>query len=340
MKKYLHTFILVGIFHLNLFSQDIHFSQLFNTPSLVNPANTGSLGDQRAFVTYRDQWRSVTTPFKTYLVSLESVIMGKKTGKNKLSLGGFIYSDKAGDLGFTNNLASLSVSYRLNIGKNMYLSTGLQGGVGQRFLAGNNFEWDNQYDGVSFNNTIAPSQTIRGSSAVIGDYAAGMSWTYSSDVTTLSSSDAKYLSIGLASYHLHKPALFNEKQYRRYTVHAEGYSGINSNVAIHPAGYVFISNQSFEIVVGSNVKYILKESSKYSTLVKGAAVSAGLFYRVKDAIIASAGIEQGNYAMFLSYDITASKMSTVNNGKGAFEITLRFINPKPFGGGKFGRSRI
>jgi hypothetical protein len=44
--------------------------------------------------------------------------------------------------------------------------------------------------------------------------------------------------------------------------------------------------------------------------------------------------------MFLSYDITASKMSTVNNGKGAFEITLRFINPKPFGGGKFGRSRI
>ena len=103
---------------------------------------------------------------------------------------------------------------------------------------------------------------------------------------------------------------------------------------------MFVNKQSYEFVFGSNVKYILKESSKYSSLVKGAAISSGLFYRMQDAIIASFGVEQGNYAMFISYDITASKLSSFNRYKGAFEITLRFINPNPFGASMYGKSRI
>ena len=49
-------------------SQDLHFSQYFNTPLLVNPANTGFAPDVdwRAGINYRNQYSSLTAnPYKT-----------------------------------------------------------------------------------------------------------------------------------------------------------------------------------------------------------------------------------------------------------------------------------
>ena len=48
-------------------AQDIHFSQFFNAPYAQSPANIGQFdGDYRAGAIYRQQWRSVTTPYSTF----------------------------------------------------------------------------------------------------------------------------------------------------------------------------------------------------------------------------------------------------------------------------------
>ena len=50
-------------------SQDLHFSQYFNSPLLINPANTGFApdADWRAGANYRNQWQGVlTNPYKTF----------------------------------------------------------------------------------------------------------------------------------------------------------------------------------------------------------------------------------------------------------------------------------
>ena len=62
MKKI--VLIIGGIFGIgaSAFSQDLHFSQYTENPSLVNPALTGSQYVMRASVIYKDQWRSVTVP--------------------------------------------------------------------------------------------------------------------------------------------------------------------------------------------------------------------------------------------------------------------------------------
>ena len=48
-------------------AQDLHFSQYFNTPLLVNPANTGFNPDYdyRLGGNYRNQWANVGNPYKT-----------------------------------------------------------------------------------------------------------------------------------------------------------------------------------------------------------------------------------------------------------------------------------
>lgn len=64
--------VIVMIYAENLHSQDIHFSQFYNIPMLVNPATTGSFdGDWQASAGYRNQWKSIAQPFRTLAVSYE-----------------------------------------------------------------------------------------------------------------------------------------------------------------------------------------------------------------------------------------------------------------------------
>ena len=54
MRKLFYILILIAP---TLNGQDIHFSQYYNTPAFVNPANVGAFnGDLRGIVNYRNQW--------------------------------------------------------------------------------------------------------------------------------------------------------------------------------------------------------------------------------------------------------------------------------------------
>lgn len=91
-----------------------------------------------------------------------------------------------------------------------------------------------------------------------------------------------------------------------------------------------MQGKSNEIFLGSLFKYILKEDSKYTGNIKASAVSLGIFYRNKDALIPTFFFEIGQYSLGLSYDINTSALKQASNGRGGFEISLRFINPNPF----------
>ena len=50
--------------------QDVHFSQFYNSPLTINPANVGAFnGDIRAHSNYRNQWSSIQSAYKTYSFS-------------------------------------------------------------------------------------------------------------------------------------------------------------------------------------------------------------------------------------------------------------------------------
>ena len=60
-------------------AQDIHFSQFYAAPMLTNPANTGNFtGSVRLGLNYRDQWGSVTVPYKTFSAYADAGIQPKK----------------------------------------------------------------------------------------------------------------------------------------------------------------------------------------------------------------------------------------------------------------------
>mgnify|MGYP003704977503 CR=1 FL=1 len=78
------------------YSQDVHFSQIFETPLLRNPSLAGIFkGDIRFQSVYRTQWNSVTTPYQTTSLSGE---FKKQIGNNYdyITIGGQIVYDKEG----------------------------------------------------------------------------------------------------------------------------------------------------------------------------------------------------------------------------------------------------
>src|SRR5262245_38456566 len=54
------------------YSQDVGFSQFYDQPLLRNPALAGFFdGDMRFTASYRNQWQSVTTPYRTFGLGTE-----------------------------------------------------------------------------------------------------------------------------------------------------------------------------------------------------------------------------------------------------------------------------
>src|ERR1035437_1812077 len=106
-----------------LMGQDIHFSQYFNSPLNVNPAQTGNFeGDWRAVVNYRDQWSALNLPYRTTMASFDQQL---SLNHEHLSVGGYLVNDRSGNPVLKTNKVFISGAYYKTI-SNHYLSVGLQ----------------------------------------------------------------------------------------------------------------------------------------------------------------------------------------------------------------------
>jgi hypothetical protein len=78
-----------------------------------------------------------------------------------------------------------------------------------------------------------------------------------------------------------------------------------------------------ETIVGAFGKYYLPSIDGMTT-----AVSAGVFYRAKDAFALAANMDYKNFNVGVSYDINTSKLAEATNNRGAFELSIIYIFKK------------
>lgn len=315
---------------------------------LINPSMIAANSDLTASLVYKDQWRSVTVPFTTYGASFEMKLkmfhwerisdrstMWKKI-KNNGGIGLSFYRDKAGDAGMSLTQGNFGVSSQLDIGKNSSIGGGISGSFVQRSIAYEKIMWDNQYNGTQYDPTLPSGETNRPDNFNYGDFAAGVFWKYGKGEMYISSNNELKANVGFAVYHINTPKYSfltnaSEKLYRKYVFHGGSLIGVkNSNVSIASGFLCQIQGPSTEFLAGVMLKYRLKEDSKYTGYVKGSSLGIGTAYRYRDAISPTLLLEFGQYAIGLSYDINISKLNTVSNMKGGFEIALRFSSPNPF----------
>ena len=335
--------VVLGITFGNGFSQDVHFSQFYQTPLLVNPASTGSFnGDVRGIVNYRNQWTTVGSPYTTYAFSFDMGLMKEKLNNKYLGAGLFVYKDVAGDTKLSTTQVNFSLSSIITLNDAQDISAGIQGGFAQKSIDATQMQWGSQFDGNSYDPSLISGEPSAYENYTFGDFSGGLSWRYGKGGTNISSNDHFSANLGIAVYHINAPKQkFDiENLHREFVIHGGAYIGIkNTSLSVLP--YVLMLSQGplSEVNVGGLLRYSIREESKYTGFLKETAVFIGSYVRIGDAIIPTVMFEMANYAIGLSYDINISSLSEASSGNGGLEVSLRFINPNPFSHGKGGKEQ-
>jgi type IX secretion system PorP/SprF family membrane protein len=334
MRKLLLFCLLTGVFASGIKAQDVHFSQFFEAPQLVNPALTGYfVGEHRFIANYKDQWKAVGSPYKTYAFSYDMGLNKTTADAGYLAIGAMVFADKAGDLNMSTIQGILNIGYHLRISDNQTFGAAIQGGFGQRSVDPTNAQWDNQYDVTlgGYNGALASGETQTFSTFTYPDLGFGLLYTVKGSETNMTSNDGFRGNFGFGVQHINQPKLkFYEgsdttKLSSRISAHGTVSFGIpNSNLAVVPGFFYYHQGKMQEIYIGSSFRYQLKESSRYTGFINDAYFSLGGYHRFADAAIIFAQLELNDIALGVSYDVNVSKLRVATTGRGGLEISLRY----------------
>ncbi len=326
-------------------AQDIHFSQYYMSPLTQNPAMAGANYDMQALVNYKDQWQSISTPYKTMAGSFDMRFNKKNPKKGFLAAGINLYNDRAGDSKMGIMQANLNVAYHVRLNEYNTLGTGLQGGFVQRSINYTALQWGSQYDGNVYNSALPTGERQGSSSITYPEMGGGVVWSYNNTSGARNVTDNHDLkaNLGVSVFHPQQPMYSfykgNEKLHTKFVVHGNALISLpNSNMAFVPGFMYYRQGPAQEIYAGTLIRYKLQQDSKYTGIKKGAAISIGALLIAKDAVVEAFLLEYSSYAFGVSYDLNTSGLRNVSTGRGGLEISLRFVTPNPFGVGT--KSRI
>ena len=148
-------FLLSGFFVLNAdheaFAQDPQFSQFYAAPLFLNPALTGSTGQARAGINYRNQWPAIDANFRTMSAYFDYFIEDKRSG-----VGIILNRDVEGLAGLRSLSVALQYSYEITFSKNIGFRPGAQVALFNRDINFDKLTFGDQYDS-STGNLISPS---------------------------------------------------------------------------------------------------------------------------------------------------------------------------------------
>ena len=325
------------------YAQDIHFSQYYMNPLALSPANAGVERTKlQAIAVYKDQWKSVASPYKTLSLSCDKKLNLSFSRLDFLALGVNVFNDKAGDINMKTFQAGVSVAYHRFLNRQKYMSVGLglQSGFAQRSITLENATWGNQYDGNSFNPLLSSGEPEGSSSFSYADpLSAGVVWAYNNTSGRLKVTDNHDMKvvIGFGVYHLLRPDYSfygtQEKLNVKYVLNGSSMLSIpNSNIAVAPGFLFYRQGPARELYPGTLIRYKLKQASKYTGYFKSTALSVGGFLRVKDAVAAVLQFEHAGYCMGISYDFNISDLRVASSGRGGIEIALRYNIEEQYGG--------
>ena len=331
-----HLFITFFLFHLSplTFAQDIHFSQFWLTPLVLNPAQAGASGEMRGIVNYKNQWSSVANAYSTINVSWDMKV-NKKSDGGFSAVGVNIFHDQAGDAKMQTFQGNLSYAYHRNLNDKSTLGGGFYAGFAQRNINYADLQWMNQYNGKSYDATIASGEPSSETGLNYFDFGAGIHYEYGKGERYLTGNDHLSYNLGLSLSHLTQPkySFYNtgEKLSLKTVAYGNALIGVgNSSLSLAPGFLFFQQGKTSELLMGTMFRYQIKEQSHFTGFVHGSSFSLGIHYRNKDAFVASLLFEAAKYTFGISYDINISGLKTASDGRGGIEIAFRFLNPNPF----------
>ncbi|MBL0128554.1 MAG: PorP/SprF family type IX secretion system membrane protein [Flavobacteriales bacterium] len=299
-------------------AQDIHFSQFFNVPMGLNPGAIGQFdGDYRAHAAFRQQWRSVTIPYRTFALGGDAHDF---KGVRGLGVGAWLFNDRAGDSRMNQFHMSLGASWTEHFGANREhgVTVGAQLGFTSLTLDNGGLSFDQQYNGFYYDPDRDNGENFKRYGLVHPDLHTGVVYRFTP-------APRRLMQIGFGVFNLTKPGIgfLNEPTVpldRRTEFHMLFSFTASERIDVLPMMRVMNQGTYRELIMGANMRYILLD--RYGL---NRAVLLGVHLRGGDAGYVYGGLERDDWTFGVSYDINTSALVPASRNRGAIEFTVLHI---------------
>ncbi len=312
--------LLLSISLVQLRAQDIHFSQFYNAPLQLNPAQAGLFSEDIRFIgNSRLQWASVPVNYLTFAGSYDQKYIPKKAQRGVFVNGATFSYDHSGDSKMTTTQLASNVAYIKRLGELNLLSIGLQAGFRHRGFNYNGLTFDKQFNGERFNSSASTGENFQNQGFWGIDFGIGINYRFQlKDKRTR-------LDFGAAIYHPHEPrAEFLTNSLRlpsRKTFYV--LTNVKATKKLDIIVYLAGQNQGpYNEFLFNNLYRIYLKQTKHETT----AIQFGAQYRIserRDAVIPTIEFLTNRYRLGLSYDVTLSQFNIANNFRGGPEVSFQ-----------------
>jgi type IX secretion system PorP/SprF family membrane protein len=311
-------------------AQDIHFSQIFETPLFLSPANTGFFnGYVRSNINYRNQWASMGNAFRTMAISVDGGLFRLKKRPAFMGMGLTLYSDQAGVARMRKTVAMFNVSALIKIGRNSALSVGLAGGSSSTNGDYTKLTYESQFNGNYINPSALSNEPIYRQYTTV-DVATGIAYEFASYKRDQDHDDVTSFKLSFGAYHLNraKEEYGPGSSYRLPVRYVGAITSVldieDTKFTVTPAVVYQAQGNFKELMMGTFVKFRMKTGTKVTGEKTQNAIGIGMFYRNKDALVPKLAVDFGDYSFGISYDVNLSNYRNASNYMGGFEVALRY----------------
>lgn len=319
MKKSIYLFIVFITCSL-CYAQDIHWSQPSNALLYLNPAFTGIDSRYNVGLNFRDQWNVAGKTYRTYMVAADCRL-------KSIGIGGLVNSDLSADGRYKTTSAGITLSGLVKVNKHARFGLGAGASFMQNSLSADIFKWGSQFNGESYDPSMASGEARTAAANHFLDLNAGVSFIYDEDQSSMFTNRQRKLMVGYSINHITRPDLAltggTDKLLMKHTGYLKALLPVKDNLSIAPVILVHYQGVLMEATGGVLARYTRGQTSRVTGNRKGSAFSVGAMYRLRDAIIPTVELEKGNSIFAFSYDINVSSFSRVSKFRGGFELSIR-----------------
>lgn len=309
-----------------LFSQDLHYSQFYNTPQNYSPAQTGLFnGDHRFIFSLRDQWRFVPVPWFTMSGAYDRRFDIGKSHKHFVGGGANFNYDRQGDSRLQLLSLSLSGSYHYILHPKHIVGGGILLGFASRGFNTGDLTWDKQWTGDIFDQNLPSGENFDAQTVTFLQNGAGLNYRFQQSSRT-------HFDLSGTVFHIINPSanFYNgddTKLPRHFAFTATGNFKILEKADIQLHGLQQIQGEYEETLFGGLIKYYLNNKPG-----KVFHIHAGLGYRTAKSFIPTLAIQYNEIYASFSFDIDNNEFNRIlNSNRGGPEFHVRYIitNVKP-----------
>ena len=322
-KKITILFFIKTLFVYHLVAQEIHFSQFYENPLTMNPAQTAWYdGNLRVNCMYRTQWRAVDKqPYQTISLSVEKQL---HFYDHTYGFGAQIMRDESGYVGLIQNKCIVSGAFALHVNGHR-LSGGVELGLVNKSTDIQKYTYDQQYDMGGdnvFNRDFATGE-VDGKQLFHASVNAGVMWKKRLFYNYVAEAGVSLFNINTPYESLYGMELENTKQPLRIAVQMGGTLETGKKIHLRPNILYMRQKKATDFLVGANIDYLY---DKNLTLFGGTLFRYGM-EKNYDASVWILGATYKRISVSASYDINVSSLRTATHNRGAFEVSLTYLSP-------------